>query len=366
VKILTIVGARPQFVKAAALSRIIKYKYTDRIEEVMVHTGQHFDNNMSKIFFDELEIPPPKYNLEISNLIHGAMTGRMIEEIEKVIIKERPDWVVVFGDTNSTLAAALAATKHQILLAHIEAGLRSFNMTMPEEVNRVITDRVSNILFCPTTIAVKNLEREGYPFVMANGEKQKINFVGDIMYDATLYFRSASPSKFSVEQLGLIKQHYILCTIHRAENADNVFNLRNILLALQEINKKIQVVLPLHPRTRKMIQENTMLNFLKDLKVLEPLSYLQMQRLEMDAKLIITDSGGVQKEAYFHSVPCLTIRKETEWIETIKSGWNFLSGTSPDEIIAGFTRQLLAKKKPIADYGDGFAATKILESIMSF
>jgi len=327
-KILTVIGARPQFIKASAVSRAIQAENSRGagLHEVIVHTGQHFDANMSKVFFEELSIPEPDYHLGIASLGHGAMTGRMLEAIESVLLKEKPDVMLVYGDTNSTLAGALAAAKLHVPVAHVEAGLRSFNKRMPEEVNRILTDHVSNLLFCPTQTAVDNLGREGI--------RSGVHLVGDVMFDVTLYYRELAAERHALEKWGVTDKGYALCTVHRAENTDDPARLQGILGALRDIASEIPVILPLHPRTRKIIDNMGQTKALRGLTVLEPLSYLEMLRLEMSAKVILTDSGGVQKEAFFHRVPCITLRDETEWVETVEMGWNVLVGADRDAIVA--------------------------------
>ena len=319
-KILTIVGARPQFIKASAVSRLICSNKYRKIDEVIVHTGQHYDYNMSQSFFNELGIPVPKYNLEVGSGTHGQQTGVIMSELEKVVNLENPDWVLVYGDTNSTLAAALVAAKRPCKLAHVEAGLRSYRAGMPEEVNRVVTDRLSDLLFCPTILAQKNLEDEGC--------NQNAILTGDVMYDNFLHYNGAADHAEVIHRYGLLSDQYILVTIHRAENTDNKENLSNILAALRLISKEIEVILPLHPRTKKMIEEFSL--SLKGIKVVNPIPYLSMISLLGSAKAVVTDSGGLQKEAYFSKTPCLTIRDETEWIETLEKGWNRL--VSPHDL----------------------------------
>jgi UDP-GlcNAc3NAcA epimerase len=349
-KILTIVGARPQFVKAAALSRALK-KFN--LEEVLVHTGQHFDENMADIFFRQMEIPEPKYNLGINSLSHGAMTGRMLEEIEKVLLTEKPSVVVVFGDTNSTLAGALAAAKLHIPVAHVEAGLRSFNMKMPEEINRILTDRISNWLFCPTETAVKNLHREGF-----ENFDVKIENIGDVMFDVALFYSQISAKHATViKSLKMDSRPIVLTTLHRQENTDDLNRLRSIVEALNELNSEFKVVLPLHPRTKKILErENIRLNF----ELLGPVGYFEMIELLKNCAFVITDSGGLQKEAFFFKKQCLVIRDETEWTELVELGYNHLVGADKQRILnkvgaiknsnPGF------HEKP---YGDGNAAEKI-------
>lgn len=357
-KIVTVVGARPQFIKAAAISRVIRDDYAGKIEEVLVHTGQHYDENMSKVFFEELDIPRPKYNLEISGGRHGAMTGRMLEAVEGVLLQEKPDWVLIYGDTNSTLAGALAAAKLHIPVAHVEAGLRSFNMRMPEEINRILSDRVSSLLFCPTDTAVNNLKTEGI--------ESGVHNVGDVMYDVALYYRDTAREQSTLlRRLGLVEQGFALATCHRAENTDDPQRLESILSALADIAKQVPTILPLHPRTHKLVKDYGLLHLMSDLIVTEPLPFLDMVALEQAAKVILTDSGGVQKEAYFYGVPCITLRDETEWVETIRLGWNRLVGSGKAEIVAAF--QIL--QTPLGDptccpYGSGDAAKKIVRLLM--
>lgn len=355
-KIVTIVGARPQFIKASALSReIAKQK---NIEEVIIHTGQHFDANMSDIFFEEMDIPKPKYHLEIHSLNHGAMTGRMLEEIEKVLLIEKPDYVLVYGDTNSTLAGALAAKKLQIKVAHVEAGLRSFNMAMPEEVNRILTDRISDILFCPTSTAIKNLQDEGF-----SRFDNKISMTGDIMYDAALFYKAKADSESHIlNALKLERNKYVLATIHRQENTDDLVRLRNIISALNEINKDKKVIVPLHPRTKKLLNSNQLA---VDFSVIDPIGYLDMISLTSNAYIILTDSGGLQKEAFFFGKYCLTMRDQTEWTELVDGGFNSLVGADKDMIIKTYQKvrpDNIDFNQPL--YGDGHAAKKMIEGLV--
>lgn len=358
-KIVTVIGARPQFIKAAAVSRVIREKYSNRINEVILHTGQHFDDNMSKIFFDELDIPHPNYNLHISGGSHGEMTGRMLQAIEGVLLSEKPDLLLLYGDTNSTLAGALAGAKLTISVAHVEAGLRSFNMHMPEEINRLLTDRVSTLLFCPTEAAVNNLNREGINTNVFN--------VGDVMFDISLHYREIAKTRGSLlSSFGLSYNNYALVTCHRAENTDDPKRLRSILEALGKISETLMVVFPLHPRTRKLIQEYGYDYLIENLKITEPLSFLDMVTLQLGSRLILTDSGGVQKEAYFYAKPCLTLRDETEWVETVSLGWNRLVGASSTAIIEAFD-EIINKpnfNSSQSPYGDGRASEKIVEKIV--
>ena len=351
-KILTVIGARPQFIKAATVSRVVASRAD--IKEVIVHTGQHFDINMSEIFFSQMEIPLPAYNLNISSLGHGAMTGKMLESLEEIMIIEKPDWVLVYGDTNSTLAGALAASKLHINIAHVEAGLRSNNMSMPEEVNRILTDRLSKILFCPSTTAVENLELEGY----GDFDLEIHNF-GDVMYDAALFY-----SKFAKKPVWLNGiERFALSTIHRAENTDDAVRLREIILALNEVHKKCPVVLPLHPRTKKMVDN---LGIELNVFVVDPVGYLEMVYLLKNCEYVVSDSGGLQKEAYFFKKQCFILRDETEWIELVKYGINTVVGADFKAIISA-----IANRKSDIDfgkrfYGDGQAASGIIDKLVDY
>ncbi len=350
-KILTIVGARPQFVKAAALSREIK-KNTG-LKEIIVHTGQHFDENMSAIFFEEMEIPTPDYNLNINGLSHGAMTGQMLEQLEKVMIAEKPNVVLVYGDTNSTIAGALAAKKLHIKVAHVEAGLRSFNMQMPEEINRILTDRISDWLFCPTDTAIRNLQNEGFKH-----NNCSIIKTGDVMEDAALYYAKTAALKSSIiDKLHLENKSFILATIHRAENTDDPINLSNIIGALNELSEQHPVIVPLHPRTKKIIhQQNLQVAF----TIIDPVGYFDMIMLMQKCLIIITDSGGLQKEAFFFGKFCITTREQTEWVELVSNGYNYIVGTNKDLII-NTTNELLDRAIPAAInlYGNGEASRNI-------
>jgi UDP-GlcNAc3NAcA epimerase len=356
-KILTIVGARPQFVKAAALSREFK-KYSE-IKEVIIHTGQHFDENMSSIFFSEMEIPAPAYNLNINGLGHGAMTGQMLEGIEKIIITEKPDFVLVYGDTNSTIAGALAAKKLHVKVIHVEAGLRSFNMQMPEEINRILTDRISDFLFCPTDTAVQNLKNEGYDNIKATILK-----CGDVMEDTARYYAIKSDSKSTImSHLNLANIPFILGTIHRAENTDNPENLRNIVQALNQINEHTKVVVPIHPRTKKIIENNQLATHFT---ITEPLGYFDMITLLKNSSMVITDSGGLQKEAFFFRKYCITMREQTEWVELVTNGYNFIAGTNLDTIFSHYQKLINQNFPPALNlYGDGGACKSICDAIMN-
>ena len=349
-KVVSIVGARPQFIKCAPVSRQLRKIAT----EILVHTGQHYDNNMSDIFFRELGIPEPDYNLGVGSGSHGQQTGKMIEGAEEVLVKERPDYVLVYGDTNSTLAGALAAAKLNIPVGHLEAGLRSFNKKMPEEINRILADHVSSLLFCPTETAVQNLKREG----ITTGVFQ----VGDVMYDALLYnIEIAERRSIVLEKLGLQSKGYFLATVHRADNTDRIQNLKEIIDAFVELGRKgMPVVFPVHPRTRRLMGSHGF-PMSPELVLTDPVSYLDMLVLEKHSRAILTDSGGVQKEAFWLKVPCVTLREETEWVETVESGSNVLAGVNRDRII----RFALAAKwdpKPSSEkmYGRGDAAERVV------
>jgi UDP-GlcNAc3NAcA epimerase len=354
-KIVTVIGARPQFIKAAVLSReFAKHKY---IEEIIVHTGQHFDANMSEVFFEEMEIPKPTYNLEINSLSHGAMTGRMIEEIEEVLLQEKPDLLLVYGDTNSTLAGALAAKKLHIKVAHVEAGLRSFNTEMPEEVNRILTDRISDYLFCPTDSAVKNLKNEGYDNI-----DTQIVLTGDVMQDAALYYAQKSEEKSTViSKIGLEK--FALTTLHRPENTDTKERLTELVEGLNEIHETIcPIVLALHPRTKAKLKLHRL-----DLKVkvIDPVGYFDMIELLKNCSLVITDSGGLQKEAFFFRKNCITMRDQTEWLELIENGLNVLVGADKNLLISSVKMMLTKRSNFSIDlYGNGNASVNIVSEII--
>lgn len=358
IKIITILGARPQFIKAAAISRAIKEKFPDQIQEIIVHTGQHYDPNMSDSFFEQLSIPEPDYNLKISGGSHGEMTGRMLEAIEKIYMDEKPDWVLVYGDTNSTLAGALAASKLHIPIAHVEAGLRSFNKEMPEEINRILTDHVSTLLFCPTQTAVRHLKNEGIT--------KGVHEVGDVMFDVSLFYQEKARHAQSIHQeLNLTHGTYGLVTCHRQENTDSPEKLKNIVGALSRIAEEMPVVFPVHPRTKKKIESEDLLHVLKNVMLTEPLSFLDMMALEQNARVIITDSGGVQKEAFFCNVPCVTMRDQTEWTETVELGYNRVVGTIQEEIVNAAILAKVPEKACAAPYGDGASSEAILQTILS-
>ena len=356
-KIITVIGARPQFIKASALSREINKN--KNINEIIIHTGQHYDSNMSDIFFDELEIPKPKYNLGIGGGTHGQNTGRMIEGIENILIAEKPDYLIVYGDTDSTLAGALAAVKIHIPVIHIEAGLRSFNKRMPEEINRILTDNSSKLLFTPTETAVNNLLNEGF-------NKNNIFNVGDIMFDTALYFgKKADEESNIINKLNIENNNYYLVTIHRQENTDDLKRLSNIFKGLNKLSNINKIVLPLHPRTKKKISEYNLEHLLNNIIITEPLGYLDMVKLEKNAKGIITDSGGIQKEAFFYSVPCFTLRDETEWIELVNLEVNTLINNNENMY------ESIIKAKQNSDnfsksiYGVGNTSQLIIEKLIS-
>jgi UDP-GlcNAc3NAcA epimerase len=340
-KLATVVGARPQFVKAAVVGRALAVR--ERIEHILIHTGQHFDQRMSAQFFDELAIPEPDHNLGIAGGPHGQMTGRMIEAIEQVFLDRRPDGVLVYGDTNSTLAGALAASKLHIPIYHVEAGLRSFNRRMPEEVNRVLTDHVSALLFCPTETSVTNLEAEG----VTTG----VHLIGDVMYDATLFAMAAAGQRPSVaDETGFSRGDYILLTLHRAENTDDPKRLAELCRYIEGAAEGRPVIFPIHPRTRQAFDRHAVT--LEGVTLIEPVGYMEMNRLLAGAAMVMTDSGGLQKEAYFHRKPCVTLREETEWVETIEAGWNRL-----------WTSDAYLPRREIDAYGDGTAGEKIVRVV---
>jgi len=343
-------GARPQFIKAGSVSREMS-KYDD-IEEVIVHTGQHYDSNMSEIFFDEMKILKPKYFLGIGGKSHGAMTGQMIEKIEEVALIEKPDYMMVYGDTNSTLAGAIVASKLHIRLVHIEAGLRSFNMKMPEEVNRILTDRVSSILFCPTETAMQNLKSEGYDKLDC-----KVVNSGDVMQDGAIFY-----GDLAVKPQCEIEDDFILCTIHRAESTDNEQKLRDIFDAISVIAKDKQIILPLHPRT-KIFMERYALDT-KNLTLIDPVGYLEMVWLIKNCEFVMTDSGGLQKEAYFFNKQCITFRDETEWLELVDHGYNSLVGSNKKKILLAYNELKEFKCKSINLYGNGKSSELIVKVIL--
>lgn len=391
-KIATILGARPQFIKAATISRALSpiAHSPSPITEVLIHTGQHFDANMSQVFFDELEIPAPDYNLGIGGGSHGQNTGRMIEKIEEVLLQEQPDWVLVYGDTDSTLAGTLAAVKLHIPVAHVEAGLRSFNRRMPEEINRVLTDHAATLLFAPTQTAVDNLRREGFTNIAQSGDlfqpSQPLQPVqpfplvintGDVMYDAALFYAAKAEEHSTILQiLGLTPGTYALATVHRAENTDDPTRLSAIMSALNTVAQHMPVILPLHPRTRNKLESlpgftlspiapGPLPATAPGLLPIAPVGYLDMTMLEKNAAVIATDSGGVQKEAYFHGVPCVTLRDETEWVELVDMGWNRLAVPGKADIGKTVLDAVGVKGKEGAPYGDGNTAGKIREILLA-
>lgn len=376
-KILTVIGARPQIIKASAISRAIKKYYNQQINEVIVHTGQHYDVNMSSVFFDELEIPQPNYNLNVGSGMHGEQTAKMIQGIEAIILSESPNYLLVYGDTNSTLAGAIAASKLHIPVVHIEAGLRSYNKLMPEEINRILTDHCSTYLFPPTASGLNNLLKEGFndsntkPYSM---DHPLVKNMGDVMLDNTLYFSQLAEQKSDIiNTLDLKNQPFVLCTIHRNDNTDNAFKLKEIIQALINIADKyaIKIVLPIHPRTKKMIvnlDQQLLEKFTNNplIKILEPVSFFDMMMLEKYSNFIITDSGGVQKEAFFFQKPSVILRKETEWVEIVDAQMAFLTDANCQEIIDAATLILEGKIKNnvVEIFGDGNAAKNILNLLL--
>jgi len=370
-KIVTVVGARPQFIKAAAVSRaIVRFNRGESpdsaipggstINEIMVHTGQHYDDEMSAIFFRELDIPKPIYNLGVGSGSHGRQTGEVLAAIEPVLLQEKPDWVLVYGDTNSTLAGALASAKVHIPVAHVEAGLRSFNRAMPEEINRVLTDHISDLLFCPSQTAVNNLAREG--------TTKGVHLIGDVMYEALRFAADGAGSHSQIlAQLGLKPKEFLLATVHRAENTDDPGPLANIMSALDWLAERESVVLPLHPRTRQRLRQYGLMKRPSSgagVKIIDPLGYLDMVAMEKSARLVLTDSGGMQKEAYWLGVPCVTLRDETEWVETVESGWNVITGTETSRIIEKVSSFRIPGKRPPL-YGDNRVTEKIIRHLLT-
>jgi UDP-GlcNAc3NAcA epimerase len=376
IKIVTIIGARPQIIKAAALSRAIKNKFSTSIEEIIVHTGQHYDTNMSAVFFDELNIPKPKYNLRVGSEPHAKQIATMLTGIEEVLLKEKPQAIVLYGDTNSTLAGALAASKVQVLVVHIEAGLRSFNKTMPEEINRIMCDHVSTLLFAPTKAGYDNLVKEGFktdtkaPYNINN---PKIYHCGDVMYDNSLHFASVAEQKSKVlEKYSLQKNNFVLATIHRDNNTDNAERLNALFSALFEIQEKNKtaIILPLHPRTKKCIDEfldKTLLEKIelsKQFVICEPLPFLDMIMLEKNCSLVITDSGGVQKEAFYFEKPCIILRPETEWIELLECNAAVLADADKNKIVEAYNSFSNHKPNYPKLFGDGHAAEFICAELV--
>ena len=355
-KIITIVGARPQFIKAATVSRVISSR--KELEEIIIHTGQHYDANMSEIFFSELEIPKPDYNLGIGGQSHGQMTGRQLEAIEQILVIEKADWVLVYGDTNSTLAGALAAAKLNIPVIHVEAGLRSFNKEMPEELNRILTDHLAELLFVPTQAALDNLSNEGI-------QGRRVLVSGDVMYDAALFYaKKVEDKKELLDEIGVQSKSYVLASIHRAENTDDEYRLKWMADQIVKVSKKTQVVMPLHPRTKKALTNLGLSKIIEEtVLITDPVSYLEMLLLEKHAQIIVTDSGGVQKEAYFHRVPCITLRNETEWIELIDNGSNRLCEFSENNLVNMIFSEHDEIRIDQSLYGKGNAAEIIVDEI---
>ena len=400
IRLLTIIGARPQIIKAAAVSRAVREAFAGQIEEKILHTGQHYDDNMSEVFFRELGIPQPDYNLHVGSGTHGVQTGAMLQGIERILLEQHFDGMIVYGDTNSTLAGALAASKLQVPLFHVEAGLRSYNMTMPEEINRIVADRLGNLLFAPTETAVRNLRGEGINELtnerineltgervneltserFANGKTQKVVLSGDVMYDNSMYFSAMADEKSDIiERLGLKPKQFVLATIHRPANTDNKENLRSIFRALSDIaSSGIDVVVPLHPRTRGRLNEltNERINELtgervneltnERVKIIEPASFFEIIRLEKNARVVMTDSGGVQKEAFFYGTPCVILRPETEWVEIVDAGAGILADADYERIMAAYKTLSGREVKFPPLFGDGHASEKILQEIVAY
>ena len=375
-KIVTIIGARPQIIKAAALSRAIKNHYADKVKEIIVHTGQHYDENMSQVFFDELGIPSPDFNLHVGSASHGVQTARMTEGIEAILMKERPNFIVLYGDTNSTLAGAMAATKIHVPIVHIEAGLRSFNKAMPEEINRIVCDHCSTLLFTPTKTGQENLKREGFPTDNKGPytiDNPKVWHCGDIMFDNSLHFATIADQKTDViKRLGIGGKPFVLATIHRDSNTDHPERLNAIFRSIAKISEECQVMLPLHPRTAKLLKTNLNEDIQRQIfscpsiKLIPPVSFLEMIALERHAQLVMTDSGGVQKEAYFFKKPCIILRPETEWVEIVQTGNAILADADEGRIMQAWQR---FKDNPPTVFpeifGDGLAAEFMLDKIIS-
>ncbi len=376
-KIITIIGARPQIIKAAAISRAIKNNFSDQIKEIIVHTGQHYDENMSSIFFDELGIPQPDFNLQVGSGSHGQQTARILEGVEKLIDTEKPNGIIVYGDTNSTVAAALAAGKLHLPIFHIEAGLRSFNKAMPEEINRILSDHISTLLFCPTQTAIDNLKKEGFSLenkFKASIDNPHTHLCGDIMFDNSLYFSTISDQKASILEVEKLKNEaFILVTIHRNANTDEAIRLNAIFNALNYIQKvtNFTIVLPIHPRTKKMMevlldeQNKNLVYSNPKFKIIPPAGFLDIIALEKNAQLIITDSGGLQKEAYFFQKPCVILRPETEWVEIVQNGNAIVTDSDETRIVEAANKLLVKKDYTFPNlFGDGKASEFILEKII--
>ncbi|MBO4600318.1 MAG: UDP-N-acetylglucosamine 2-epimerase (non-hydrolyzing) [Bacteroidales bacterium] len=369
-KLLTVIGARPQIIKAAAISRAAKNIFSDRVEEKILHTGQHYDSNMSQVFFDELGIPQPDYNLGVGSGSHGIQTAKMISGIEGILQQEHFDGVILYGDTNSTLAGAVAASKLHVPVFHVEAGLRSFNMAMPEEINRIVCDQLSTICFAPTQTAVENLRREGFmegKATFADGRHRKVCNCGDVMYDNSLYFATMAQQRCHIlEKYGLQQGGYILATVHRDNNTDNPDRLHSIMQALADIAEEdnIPVVLPLHPRTSKILDNSQFSYSNSQFHIIPPASFFEINLLEQNAKIVMTDSGGVQKEAFFFEKPCVILRPETEWVEIVEHGAGIIADADYSRIVAAY-RQLANHPVHFPHlFGDGHAAEKILQTIV--
>lgn len=376
IKLLTIIGARPQIIKAAAISRAIVKHYKSQINEIIVHTGQHYDNNMSNVFFEELNIPQPDYNLGVGSGLHGRQTARMIEGVEDLLLEVKPDYIILYGDTNSTLAGAIAASKLHVPVVHVEAGLRSFNRKMPEEVNRITCDHLSTLMFSPTKTGVQNLIHEGFdgktvaPFTPDN---PGIFHCGDVMFDNSLYFSEIAQKKSCIlSRYGLEENQYILATLHRDHNTDNPVNMGNIFKAFLSIAENHHIILPLHPRTKAKLDSGLHTALAKDVKrsenlrIIEPVSFLDMIQLERNAKLIMTDSGGVQKESYFFNKPCIILRPETEWVEVLETGKAELTQANRNKIEKAFNRLINTPKTNFPKlFGDGHAAEFICKTIIN-
>lgn len=375
IKLLTIIGARPQIIKAAAISRAVQTRFQGQIEEKILHTGQHYDDNMSEVFFRELGIPAPDYNLHVGSGTHGVQTAHIIEGVEKVLMEQPFDGVIVYGDTNSTLAAAVAAAKIHVPVFHIEAGLRSFNMSMPEEVNRIVCDQLSSVLFTPTQTGLNNLKAEGFGTIknrvrFQNGKGQKVVLSGDVMYDNSMYFSAIADVKSDIiERLGLSYRNFVLATIHRPANTDNKENLRAIFYALNDIaTSGIDVILPCHPRTRKMIGDVSLMvgDLSPRLRIIEPASFFEIIRLEKNARVVMTDSGGVQKEAFFYGTPCVILRPETEWVEIVEVGAGILTDADYNRIMSAYA-DLSGRQVHFPPlFGDAHASEKILTEIVTY
>ena len=376
-RIITIIGARPQIIKSSALSRAIRNSFSDKIEEIIVHTGQHYDENMSNVFFEEMEIPKPNYNLNVGSGSHGTQTAKMIEGLEKIFLDEKPNAIVIYGDTNSTIAGAIAAAKIHIPIIHIEAGLRSFNKSMPEEINRISADHMSTLLFSPTKTGISNLEKEGFSLEIkqkATIDKPNVYLCGDIMYDNSLYFSSISNEKSTIlNNLGLEGEDYILCTIHRDSNTDIPQNLNAVFKALVAIQEKsgLKIILPIHPRTKGKMNDLLELGLKEKLDsnsnflIIPPAGFLDIIALEKNARIVITDSGGLQKEAFFFEKPCVILREQTEWVEIVENGNAILAGSNYDKIVSAFDELINRNDFTFPQfYGDGQAAHFICDKIV--